>query len=133
MFKFKKLAAVAAAAVMAVSAMAINASAQTIYTNYVPTSCGTYRGALTINGGSGNFSVIADTIMVNGTAPEVAVVLFAFNGYGQQIYYADPVNYNASYCPAGTNIYGEDTVSAQSHHIVSDGVTTWSRMLSLSA
>ncbi len=131
MFKFKKLAAVAAAAVMAVSAMAINASAQTTYTGDIPTPCGTYKGALSINGGSGNFRVVADTIMVNGTAPEVAVVLFAFNSRGQQIYYDDPVNYNASYCAASTNIYNQKTVSAQSHHIVSNGTTTWSEMLTL--
>lgn len=131
MFKMKKLAAVAAAAVMAVSAMAISASAQTVYTDYVPTSYGTFRGALTINGSSGNFKVVGETIMVNGSAPQLGVVLFAFNSRGQQIYYDDPINYNASYCVAGTNIYDQQSIGAQSHSIVSDGVTTWSRMLTL--
>ncbi len=132
MFKMKKLAAVAAAAIMAVSAMAVSASAQTVYTEYVNTSCGTYRGGLTINNYSNYKQVDAVTMVANGSFSTVGAVLFIFDGStGQQLYYNDQTNNNASFASVSASSGNLDPVSTQSHHIATCGSSTWSRMLTL--
>lgn len=132
MIKMKKLAAIAAATVMAVSAMAVSASAQTVYTEYVSTTCGTYRGGLTINNYSDHKQVDAVTMVANGSFSSVGVVLFIFDGStGQQIYYDDQTNYDAGLAGTGAVSGNLATVSTQSHHIATCGSSTWSRMLTL--
>ncbi len=132
MFKMKKLAAVAAAAVMAVSAMAVSASAQTVYTEYVNTTCGTYRGGLTVENYTNRKQVDAVTMVANGSFSTVGAVLFIFDGKtGQQIYYNDQTNDNASFASVSAYSGNLDTVSTQSHHITTCGSSTWSRMLTL--
>lgn len=132
MFKMKKLAAIAAAAVMAVSAMAVSASAETVYTEYVSTPYGTYRGALTIENYTNRKQVDAVTMVANGSFSSVGVVLFIFDGKtGQQLYYDDQTNDNASFASVSAYSGNLEPVSAQSHHIATAGGMTWSRMLTL--